>query len=93
HGTGIALLPASTDTAWFQESVWAMASALLFLRGRPHFHDNKGVRAKGNCGRAIVLVAYDRGGGIANWRAIRDSGLPGAYVPGAHFVQNAKVSW
>ena len=57
HGEGIALVFARTDTKWFWETVWGRASALLFLRGRPHFY-LEGKRAKGNSGGAMVCVAY-----------------------------------
>ncbi len=58
HGNGIALIPARTETRMFFESVWGVASAILFLRGRPHFHYVTGMRAPFNSGAPICLVAY-----------------------------------
>ena len=57
HGNGIAVIFARTETVGFFAEVWAKASALFFVRGRPHFYKN-GVRAVGNSGGPIVLVAY-----------------------------------
>lgn len=76
HGNGIALIPARTETAMFYESVWGAADAVLFLKGRPHFHKPDGVRAPFNSGAPICLIAY----GAANVMALDRSGL-GAVVP------------
>lgn len=58
HGDGIALIPARTETAMFYESVWNRAHAILFMKGRPHFHRVDGTRAAANSGAPICLVAY-----------------------------------
>lgn len=58
HGNGIALVFARTETRMFFDAVWPHASALLFLRGRLHFCDVKGVPAKANAGAPTVLIAY-----------------------------------
>lgn len=60
HGRGIALLFARTETETFARFVWDRATALLFLKGRPHFHRQDGSRASGNSGAPVVLVAYGR---------------------------------
>lgn len=60
HGNGVMLIPAATETAAFQQHVWQRASAICFLKGRPHFHYVDGRRAPFNCGTAICLVAYGR---------------------------------
>lgn len=75
HGQGIALLFARTETRGFFSEVWGKASALLFLRGRPHFYKN-GQRASGNSGGPVVLVAY---GHKASHRLERSAHL-GAFV-------------
>lgn len=71
HGNGIALIPARTETAMFYECVWGAADAVLFLKGRPHFHLVDGTRAPFNSGAPICLVAY----GAGNADALRKSGL------------------
>ncbi len=71
HGNGIALVPARTETAMFYECVWKAAQAVLFVKGRPHFHYVDGRRAAANSGAPICLVAY----GAANAAALRASGL------------------
>ncbi len=71
HGNGIALIPARTETAMFYESVWTRADAVLFLKGRPHFHRVDGSRASFNSGAPICLVAY----GQRNHAALLNSGL------------------
>lgn len=71
HGNGIALIPARTETAMFYETVWSCADAVLFIKGRPHFHYVDGRRAPFNSGAPICLVAY----GTANAQALESSGL------------------
>lgn len=58
HGNGIALIFARTETRDFFSAVWDRADALLFLRGRLHFHRWDGTRAPANAGAPSVLVAY-----------------------------------
>lgn len=76
HGNGIALIPARTETAMFYETVWSRADAVLFIKGRPHFHYVDGRRAPFNSGAPICLVAY----GATNAQALESSGL-GYVVP------------
>jgi hypothetical protein len=86
HGNGIALIPARTETAMFYESVWPKASAVCFVRGRPHFlaaedttvhHAGKEIRVlRGqpfpfNSGAPIALVAY----GQENVERLREANL------------------
>lgn len=71
HGDGIALIPARTETAMFYECVWGTAHAVLFIKGRPHFHYADGRRAPFNSGAPICLVAY----GASNHSALLRSGL------------------
>jgi hypothetical protein len=58
HGNGIALVAARTETAMFYECIWGTADAVLFIKGRPHFHYVTGDRAPFNSGAPICLVAY-----------------------------------
>lgn len=58
HGTGTMLIFARTETDLFFEMVWNKATAVLFLRGRLHFHYIDGTRAAANAGAPSVLVAY-----------------------------------
>lgn len=71
HGNGIALIPARTETKMFYECVWPLADAILFLRGRPHFHYVDGSRAPFNSGAPICLIAY----GEKNAETLIQSGL------------------
>ena len=71
HGNGIALLAARTETQAFFQYVWQRATAILFLRGRPHFHYVDGTKAAANSGVPICLIAY----GKHNAEVLRDSGL------------------
>lgn len=75
HRNAIALIPARTETAMFYECVWGVADAVLFIKGRPHFHYVDGTRAPFNSGAPITLVAY----GEENVACLRRSGL-GAVV-------------
>lgn len=58
HGHGTALIFARVETAWFFETVWNRAQAILFMRGRVTFCDAQGVPAKANAGAASCLIAY-----------------------------------
>ncbi len=42
----------------FFEHVWGKADAILFIKGRLHFHYVKGERAKSNAGAPSCLIAY-----------------------------------
>lgn len=77
HGHGTALIFARTETDLFFDTVWGAASALLFLRGRLHFHLPCGSRAPFNGGAPSVLIAY----GEADTEVLRTCGLPGRFVP------------
>ncbi len=77
HGRGIALIFARTETAMFFEHVWGKATALLFLKGRLHFHYVDGTRAAANGGAPSVLIAY----GADDAEILKQCGIAGAYVP------------
>lgn len=76
HGRGTALIFARTETEAFFRWVWEEADAVMFLRGRLHFHRPDGTRAKLNGGAPSVLVAY----GKDDAERLFDSGLDGAFV-------------
>lgn len=76
HGNGVALAFARTDTVGFKRTVWDRADALLFLTGRPQFHYPDGMRARGNSGGPIVLIAY----GDKNVECLASCGLDGGFV-------------
>ena len=76
HRNGIALTFARTDVAWFHDQVWDRADALLFLRGRLHFHHVDGTRAAHNSGGPSVLIAY----GPAEVDVLRGCGLDGKFI-------------
>lgn len=58
HNNGVMLVPAACETDAFYQYVWGKASAICFLKGRPHFYYADGRRAKANSGCTICLVAY-----------------------------------
>lgn len=76
HKNAIALVFARTETRMFFEHVWPMASGLLFLRGRLHFHHVCGKRASANAGAPSVLIAYNKD----NAEALSRCGLNGQYL-------------
>lgn len=77
HGNGIALIFARTETKSFFRYVWQKADAVLFLKGRLHFYNEKGEQARGNAGAPSCLVAY----GQVNARALFLCELEGRFVP------------
>lgn len=77
HGDGIGLVFARTETGWWHNYVWPMASALLFLRGRLSFiRGDEAGQIGHNAAAPSVLIAY----GTENACALRGSGLDGALV-------------
>lgn len=76
HGNGIALIFARTETKMFFDHVWPKANAILFLKGRLHFHHVDGSRAETNAGAPSVLVAY----GEANAVFLFGSEIAGHFV-------------
>jgi hypothetical protein len=78
HGNGIALTFARTETAFWHESIWPESDAILFMRGRLHFHHADGTRAKANAGAPSVLIAYGRD----NARVLKTCGIDGRFVCG-----------
>jgi hypothetical protein len=76
HGNGIALTFARTETDMFHKWVWPFAHEILFFKGRLHFYDINGKRAKGNAGGPSVLIAYSNNDAVA----LRRSGLEGKIV-------------
>lgn len=76
HGTGTALVFARTETAWFVETVWEAATAVLFLHGRLHFHYADGTRAPANSGAPSCLVGY----GQQDADILAECGLAGTFV-------------
>lgn len=58
HGDGMALIFARTETEMFFKWGWEKADAMLFIKGRLHFHSADGKRAKANAGGPSVLIAY-----------------------------------
>jgi hypothetical protein len=80
HGNGIALIFARTETEAFFETVWERADALVFLRGRLHFHHLNGDRAEQNAGAPSVLVAYGYPNALRLWTAVDTGVLPGRFV-------------
>lgn len=77
HGRGVGLIFARTETQAFQNWVWPIASALLFLDGRLHFHHSiTGKRSNVNSGAPSVLVAY----GTDDADVLRGADLAGAWL-------------
>lgn len=76
HNRGVALIFARTETELFFETVWGRASALLFVKGRLHFHHVDGTRAAANAGAPSVLIAY----GHEDAAALRDCSIAGQFV-------------
>lgn len=78
HGNGIALTFARTETAMWHNFVWPVADAILFVKGRLHFHFEDGRRAPANAGAPSALIAYGR----ENARRLKASGIDGRLVVG-----------
>jgi hypothetical protein len=77
HDYGVACIPARTETRCWFKFVWAKASCVLFVKGRPHFHwPVTGERAKANSGAPIALIGY----GHEAIARIRHSGIAGQLV-------------
>lgn len=76
HRYGTALVFARTETDLFFRCIWDSATAVLFLKGRPHFHYPDGTRARANSGCPVVLAAY----GSYDAEMLQCCGLPGQFI-------------
>ena len=76
HGSCMALVFARTETEMFFKHVWGTATAILFIKGRLHFHHIDGSRAKANAGAPSVLIAYDE----PNASILQASGIAGKFL-------------
>lgn len=77
HGEGTALIFARTETRMWFEQVWPRASAVLFIKGRLHFHYASGKRAAANSGAPSALVSY----GGRDAQRLASGAWPGQYLP------------
>lgn len=80
HKHGTALVFARTETSWFFDHGWESADAMLFLRGRLHFHHLNGERAKHSAGAPSVLIAYGAHDATMLSRAVLDGTLDGSLI-------------
>lgn len=76
HNNGISLIFARTETATWFDSVWPVASALLFIKGRIAFCHVDGRRAGTSAGAPSCLIAYGR----ENAARLQTCGIPGRFV-------------
>jgi DNA N-6-adenine-methyltransferase (Dam) len=76
HGNAIALIFGRTETKMFFDYVWPVATGILFIQGRIHFHYVDGRRAKANSGAPSVLVSY----GQQCSDILRGCSIPGHFV-------------
>lgn len=70
----IALLPARTDTKWFQGDVFSSATALCFWRGRLTFIDGTGQISKPDAAFFPSVLAYWGNNGCCFYEAFHDVG-------------------
>lgn len=86
HRNGIFLIFSRTETrAW--EAIWKEANATLFPFGRTCFYLPSGERSKSGTAPS-ALLAY----GEANVEALRNSGISGALVSKAQWLNGIKIS-
>jgi len=78
NATVIGLLPARTDTGWFQDFVFDFARELFFIRGRLKF-ELEG--AKYSATFPSVLAAWGSTDIIGQLELVSDYGIKGMYVP------------
>lgn len=76
HRNGIALIFARTETRCWFDYIWPVATGVMFVAGRPHFHDVSGTRAYGNSGAPVALIAYTE----FDVKMILQSGIKGKMV-------------
>jgi hypothetical protein len=79
HGSGICLLHARTEAAWF-EPIWRHAAVILFMADRIHCHRPNRTRQPANSGAPPILAAF---GDEAALRLHR-CGIGGALVTSWH---------
>jgi len=76
YNNGIALIFARTETKTFFRYVWPVASGILFIKGRLHFHYVTGEKADTNSGAPSVLIAY----GSKNAEILKKCSIKGKYL-------------
>jgi len=76
HNNGISLIFARTETATWFDSVWPVASALLFIKGRIAFCHVDGRRAGTSAGAPSCLIAY----GAENAERLKSCSIPGRFL-------------
>jgi hypothetical protein len=76
HNHGTMLIFARTETRWWHQHIWGIASGILFLSGRIYFCHPDGTAAAANSGAPSALIAY----GDEDVERLRESGLPGVLV-------------
>lgn len=79
HGTGIALIHARVEAAWF-EPVWLKGRAILFLADRLYFHRPDGTRAEANSGAPACLIAF----GLDARNILCGANIPGYFTESWH---------
>ena len=77
---GIACIFARTETEWWHKYIWGVATRVLFLKGRLHFHHGDGDRAMHNAGGPTALVAYGPEAAMRLDRAVANGNLAGRLV-------------
>ena len=80
HGNGIALIFARTETRFFFDHVWNDAHAILFIKGRLHFYDIHGKRAKANAGAPSCLIAYGHLNAVSLLHANKEGKIKGKLI-------------
>lgn len=60
HGNGLSLVFARTETGWFQDCVFRIATALFFPAGRIRFYKPDGTPGDYTGGAPSVFVAYGK---------------------------------
>lgn len=76
HNHGTAFVFARTETSWFFDSVWSVATGVLFLRKRVQFARADGSPSGCDAPSPSVLVAY----GKQDFNALKESGLDGRLI-------------
>lgn len=76
YGHGISLVPASTESKVWRESVWTRAAAVLLLHGRTRFCNPDGSSTTGRPLRSIALIAWS----VWDARILENTKLTGVFL-------------
>ena len=87
HGNGIMLIFGRTETSTWQEYIFHLSDATLFLAGRIHFYLPSGQRGKSGTAPSVLLAYSEK-----NVDALRNAGIAALFSEGRDAKRNKSIA-